>query len=100
MRLWGGRFQGGTDPAMEAFGRSLESDGRLAPYDLRACRAHVQMLQEAGVLDGSRLLPALAALEQDLEEGRIAVEGPFEDVHSWVEAVLAERVGEESSAIR
>lgn len=85
---------------MEAFGRSLESDARLALYDVRACRAHVQMLQEAGVLSGGRVLAALQEMEREIADGSLRAEGPFEDVHSWVEAVLADRVGDEASSIR
>ena len=59
MKLWGGRFEGGPDPAMEAFGRSLHCDGRLALYDVRACRAHVRMLVEVGVLATGRVEEAL-----------------------------------------
>jgi argininosuccinate lyase len=103
MRLWGGRFQESLHPDLEAFGRSLPVDGRLALYDVRACAAHVQMLAEAGALapePAARLGRALAGLEEELLSGALQPAGPHEDVHSWVEAVLAERVGPEASLVR
>ena len=51
MKLWGGRFQKPTDPIFEAFGKSLDSDKRLVFHDLRACRAHIDMLERQGVLE-------------------------------------------------
>ncbi len=103
MKLWGGRFAGGTHPLLEEFGRSLESDSRLAVLDVRTCQAHVQMLGEVGAIPSSTVLPlleALKGLQGELEEGKIKPEGAHEDVHSWVEAELKTRVGDSSSYIR
>ena len=87
---------------MEAFGRSLESDRRLAPYDLLACKAHLTMLEEVGALDSAvvnEVLVAIATLEQRLQEGLVP-EGEDEDIHSWVERELKLLVGEKASSIR
>lgn len=99
-RLWGGRFRQPTDPRMDAFGRSLHLDARLAPFDLAVCRAHVTMLTEAGVVQGQPLIRALQAMESELAAGTLVVSGNEEDVHSWVEAELARRVGPEASNLR
>ncbi len=99
-RLWGGRFRQPTDPRMDAFGRSLHWDARLAPFDLRVCRAHVTMLTQAGITEGGQLITALEQMEQELAAGTLRVEGEHEDVHSWVEAELSRRVGPESSNLR
>ena len=102
-KLWGGRFAAKTDPLMEIFGNSLASDSRLAPFDLRVCRAHVQMLSEVGALTAERARPLLEALEamaRELQAGTLCIEGGHEDVHSWVEAELKQRVGDDSSLIR
>lgn len=101
-KLWGGRFRKATDPLFERFGQSLDSDRALVYHDLKACTAHVLMLTEQGVLTadhGERLVQALAALRQDLDEG-LAIEGDDEDIHSWVERQLTERVGELASSLR
>jgi argininosuccinate lyase len=102
MKLWGGRFKKPTDPIFEAFGRSLESDQRLVFHDLRACRAHIQMLSQRGVLEMEEAEPLIAAIEEllaSLQSGE-PVEGNDEDIHSWVERMLKEKVGDASSCIR
>ncbi len=102
-KLWGGAFASQTDPLMEAFGRSLHSDRRLVYCDLKVCQAHLQMLQEAGVVPAdtsARLRQALQAMEQGLAGGQLSIEGDHEDIHSWVEAELKQRCGEEASLIR
>ena len=102
MKLWGGRFKKPTDPVFEMFGRSLDSDRRLVHHDLRACTAHVLMLTEAGVIaadDSERLVEALASIGSDIDSG-VEITGHDEDIHSWVERQLQERVGPLSSSIR
>lgn len=102
MKLWGGRFKKPTDPAFEAFGRSLESDQRLVHHDLRACTAHVLMLTDGGVIaseDSERLVAALQAIGHEIDGG-LEISGPDEDIHSWVERQLQERVGALASSIR
>jgi argininosuccinate lyase len=103
MKLWGGRFAGATHPLLEEFGRSLESDSRLAIFDVRTCRAHVQMLSEVGAVApgvAGPLLEALQKLHNELEDGSLQPSGAHEDVHSWVEAELKTRVGDSSSYLR
>jgi len=102
MKLWGGRFEKATDPVFEEFGKSLESDQRLVYHDIRACKAHLTMLSRQGVLTEEQSQPLLAALnemEQDLRSGN-TVTGEDEDIHSWVERTLKEKVGEAASSIR
>lgn len=102
MKLWGGRFQEATDPVFEAFGRSLDSDRRLLIYDLKSCMAHIEMLTTQGILEPSQasvLSDALRELRSEVGEN-IEVQGEDEDIHSWVERKLKEKVGDLSSAIR
>ena len=102
MKLWGGRFQKPTDPVFEEFGRSLESDQRLVVHDLKTCLAHIKMLKEQSVLpevEAAKLTDALETMLSELESGS-SVEGDDEDIHSWVERILKERVGELASSIR
>lgn len=102
MKLWGGRFKKPTDPVFEAFGRSLDSDRRLVHHDLRACTAHVLMLTDGGVIeaeDSETLVAALRAIGEELDGGA-EITGNDEDIHSWVERQLKERVGELASSIR
>ena len=96
-RMWGGRFS--EEPAQElmAFSASLAYDRRLWPYDLRASRVHAGLLARAGLLpadQAEKLDRALGELEEDLRAGRVTLDGQDEDVHSAVERLLAQRVGE------
>ncbi len=102
-KLWGGRFAAATDSLMEEFGRSLESDSILAPYDLKVCWAHVTMLGESGAIDASlsqQLAETISQVQTELQNGQLPIEGDFEDVHSWVESVLSKRCGPNASLIR
>ncbi len=95
--MWGGRFSAPQDPHIRAFTRSFPFDRRLVRFDLIASLAHARMLLETGVLDrpsGEAILLGLAGILRDVESGALPAEGPDEDVHSWIERVLTERIGE------
>lgn len=96
-RLWGGRFAGAVDPEIDRFTVSLPFDERLARWDLVGSLAHARMLFEQGIVDresSSLILEGLSGILAALEAGTLAVDGPYEDVHTWIEAQLVERVGE------
>ena len=96
MRLWGGRFAAEADRRVADFTRSVEIDERLADDDLWGSIAHVRGLERAGLLtaDEARVLvDGLAALRQELREGRLAWDPTLEDVHMNLEVALTERVG-------
>lgn len=102
-KLWGGRFAGKTHPLLEEFGRSLESDRRLVFCDLAVCRAHLTMLAEVGAVTpdvSRRLVDTIDHVVAELEGGTLEIGGEHEDIHSWVEAELRSRAGEEASLIR
>lgn len=96
-KLWGGRFEGGTDALVEALGESVSYDARLAPWDLRASQAHARMLGECGILpkgEVRKILQGLAAIARDVEAGRMQWDISLEDVHTNIEALLVARIGE------
>ncbi|MEE2777729.1 MAG: argininosuccinate lyase [Acidobacteriota bacterium] len=96
-KLWGGRFSGGVDARIDAFTSALSFDRRLVSHDLEGSMAHARMLLEQEVLtgsDGQAILAGLASLLADIEAGVLQVEGPDEDVHSWIERNLTDRIGE------
>ncbi|RIL06575.1 MAG: argininosuccinate lyase [Proteobacteria bacterium] len=93
---WGGRFQQGTDPAVERFTASIHFDRELARYDIRGSIAHARMLGRAGVIpqaDADAIVTGLEAILRDLEAGALALDPKLEDIHMNVEARLRERVG-------
>lgn len=95
--LWSGRFEGGLHPVVREFTGSLPFDRRLVRHDLLASLAHARMLRETAILeveDANLILAGLAEMLAEVENGRLEVSGPDEDVHSWIERTLVERVGE------
>ncbi len=95
--LWGGRFEAGLHPGILEFTGSLAFDRRLVRHDLLASLAHVRMLVEREVLspdEGHPILTGLSGMLGDLEAGRLAVEGEDEDIHTWIERTLGERIGD------
>jgi argininosuccinate lyase len=96
-KLWGGRFQGGVDPRIDRFTASLGFDYRLLPHDLIASLAHARMLYERSVLersDAQAILEGLSQLLVEAEGGALEVGGADEDIHSWIERQLRERIGD------
>jgi argininosuccinate lyase len=95
-QLWGGRFSGGPSAALAALSLSVHFDWRLAPYDLRASRAHARVLHRAGLLtddEATRLLVALDELSELVRTGEFRPTVEDEDVHTALERGLLERLG-------
>jgi argininosuccinate lyase len=95
--LWSGRFGTPPAPEAEALGRSLGFDVRLAPYDVEASVAHVQALEDAGLLSGEeagQLEKALLDVGAEIAAGSFAFDPRDEDVHSAIERALTERLGD------
>ncbi|MFD6158405.1 argininosuccinate lyase [Nocardia sp. NPDC060256] len=96
--LWGGRFASGPAEAMAALSKSTQFDWVLAPYDIRASKAHARVLHKAGLLSESDLAGMLAGLDQlaaDVDSGAFAPADSDEDVHGALERGLIDRVGTE-----
>ena len=94
--LWGGRFSGGPSPELVALSRSHPSYFRLSPEDLAGSRAHARELTRAGVLTEAELAQMLAALDgidADVAAGRETPIPSDEDVHTFHERLLMERLG-------
>lgn len=93
---WGGRFAQPPDPALLAFGSSLEEDLLLAAFDVRTSQAHVAALQGGGVIDAqacTALLDALARVAEEIADGRFvafARASGAEDVHGAIDARVRE----------
>jgi argininosuccinate lyase len=97
-RLWGGRFTGETDPGFAEFNSSFAFDRRLFEVDVSASIAHCDGLARAAVLTAAESETIKSGLNQILDLGRSTPgyfdEAPAEDVHSFVEARLVEKVGD------
>ena len=95
-RMWGGRFTEPLAPELLAFTASFSFDRRLVRWDVVASIAHARALQEAAVItpgDADLISRGLAGILRDVEGGALELGGPHEDIHSFLEAVLFERIG-------
>ena len=95
--LWGGRFTKQTDAEVFAFNASIRFDKRMYYHDITGSVAHVIMLAKVGILteeEKTQLVDALDAIREELEEGTLAISDAYEDIHSFVEAELTERLGD------
>jgi argininosuccinate lyase len=95
-RLWGGRFSGGPSEALAKLSLSVHFDWRLAPYDLRASKAHASVLHRAGLLsddEATRMLLALDELAEAVRTGEFRPTAADEDVHTALERGLLEKLG-------
>lgn len=102
MKLWGGRFEKKTEELVHAFSSSLAFDRRLAPYDIEVSLAHAVALQECGVLtreEAAEVAAALRGIREEMEKGVFEFAGD-EDIHTAVERVLVERVGDAGAKLR
>jgi argininosuccinate lyase len=94
MKLWGGRFESEPNAAMEAFTSSLPFDQRMVEQDIRGSVAHCRMLGRAGIIAPDEAAEIERGLGAVLEEARAAERlTGAEDVHTWVEAALREKIG-------
>jgi argininosuccinate lyase len=94
--LWGGRFSAKPDAVMQAINVSIGVDVRLAAEDIAGSRAHVAMLQGAGVIsaaDASAIAEGLSRIEGEFAAGTFPLRAEFEDIHLNIEARLAELIG-------
>jgi argininosuccinate lyase len=97
MTLWSGRFDEAPDPAAFDFGVSFGFDRRLFEDDVTGSLAWAEALAAAGVLSADDAAAIARGLADILDEGRrnpAFVSGPDEDVHSFVERTLVERIGD------
>ncbi len=88
-----------TDAKIEAFtiGNDPVYDLQLAQYDVWGSLAHISMLARVGLLPKQELLPLQTELKRilkDIESGQFAIESGMEDVHSQIEFLLTQQLGE------
>jgi argininosuccinate lyase len=100
-KLWGGRFAAGPHPLLEAVNRSITTDFRLWPHDVRGSQAWALALHQAGVLSADEQQAIHAAL--DRVAARIgAGESPIatdEDIHTMIDRLLHEEAGTPASRL-
>lgn len=97
MKLWGGRFRKEENKLMEEFNKSFDYDKILYKKDIEGSLAHVYMQVKCNLLteqEGIAITNGLIGICEDIENGNLLLEGNYEDIHSFVEINLIERIGE------
>jgi argininosuccinate lyase len=92
MKLWGGRFDKGTNPEMEIFNSSISVDIRLLPYEVDVSIAHAAGLNKAGVLNDQEFNIIKTGLEE-IKKIKFENIPDIEDVHTLIEELLFEKIG-------
>ncbi|MDR2211865.1 MAG: argininosuccinate lyase [Spirochaetaceae bacterium] len=95
--LWAGRMAEMPDAGAFAFQASINVDRRLALEDIEGSRAHAAMLAKQGLIPpetAAALEGELRRMGEELAAGTLAIDGGAEDIHSFIEGVLTERLGD------
>ena len=96
-QLWGGRFTKATDQLVYDFNASIGFDQRFFDEDIEGSLAHTEMLSKQGIIteeERDAITEGLQTIRADVKAGRLAITSEYEDVHSFVEANLIDRIGD------
>ena len=96
-QLWGGRFTKETDKLVYNFNASISFDQKLYKQDMEGSIAHVKMLGKQGILTEKEMQDIVDCLKEilkEVEEGKLIISDEYEDIHSFVEAKLIDRLGD------
>ena len=96
-QLWGGRFTKETDKLVYNFNASISFDQKFYKQDIKGSMAHVKMLAKQGILtedERDQILEGLEGILADVESGKLKITSEYEDIHSFVEANLIDRIGD------
>ena len=96
-QLWGGRFTKETDQLVYNFNASISFDQKFYAQDIKGSMAHVKMLAKQGILteeEKDQILAGLEGILDDVNSGALEISDKYEDIHSFVEATLIDRIGE------
>lgn len=97
MKLWGGRFTKETNQLVHNFNASLSFDQKFYKQDIDGSIAHVNMLAKQGIVTNEErfaILNGLESIKSDIENDTLEISPEYEDIHSFVEATLIERIGD------
>lgn len=96
-QLWGGRFTKETDQLVYNFNASISFDRKFYRQDIQGSIAHVTMLAACGILtedERDKIIDGLQGILRDVENGTLKITEQYEDIHSFVEANLIDRIGD------
>ena len=96
-QLWGGRFTKETDQLVYNFNASISFDQKFYKQDIEGSIAHVTMLAKQGILmeqERDDIVRTLKEIREEVESGKLEITSEYEDIHSFVEANLIDRLGD------
>lgn len=96
MKLWGGRFKNGESKLMEEFNSSFSFDKRIFRQDIKGSMVHAEMLKNSLIIseeEYTSIFNALMDLLNEIIGGKVELSGDYEDIHSFVESKLIEKIG-------
>ncbi|MCX8053270.1 MAG: argininosuccinate lyase [Armatimonadetes bacterium] len=96
-KTWSGRFSKSTDKLIERFTESITFDCRLIEHDIRGSIAHAQMLGSCGIIsqaDSDSIVDGLNEILADIRTHGVEVDESVEDVHTYIEKLLFDKIGE------
>ncbi len=95
--LWGGRFTEATDSSAYRFNQSIFFDRKMFSEDIEGSIAHASMLGKCGIISDDEkdlIVNGLKAIREDIESGKLVISDEAEDIHSFIETTLTERIGD------
>lgn len=96
-QLWGGRFTKEIDQLVYNFNASITFDQKFYKQDIEGSIAHVTMLAKQGILteqERDDIVRTLKEIRDEVESGKLEITSEYEDIHSFVEANLIDRLGD------
>ena len=97
MKLWGGRFTKETNELVNNFNASISFDQKFFKQDIQGSIAHAKMLGETGIIsakESSAIQEGLQGILDDILAERLEITDEYEDIHTFMEATLIERIGD------
>lgn len=96
-QLWGGRFTGSINELAWDFNASITFDKRFLEVDVRGSKAHATMLAKQGIIseaEKDQIVKGLDSILEDVKAGKLEITTKYEDIHSFLEANLIDRIGD------
>ena len=96
-KIWVGRTSGKTDKLADDFNSSIKLDSRMYAEDIKGSIAHAGMLAFCGIIspdEADTIVKGLQSIALDIKSGALAPDPDCEDIHTFVESVLTERIGD------
>jgi len=95
-KVWGGRFQENLNDMVDRFNASISFDKRLYAQDIESSIAHCRMLAKQKIIneeESTQIIGALSEIKREMDRGDFSSDDMHEDIHSLVENVLIEKIG-------